>query len=194
MVTATRPLFQRAEISADILEECARRFLTGTTLRELARDIDVNHESLRRQLQRAGVDTSRGPRQYCKRGHPWTPENVYTNRQGESSCRLCTRQQKAASRARGVVKQHVDIVPDPVSESKPAPAQGWKGFQLPPAQAHLRGEKAIALIARAFTFRLGHAPTIILSHPANLCCVDDVMVRERQAGEPQGDEITYFAR
>jgi len=36
----------------------------------------------------------------CKRGHPFTPENTYTNCHGNRGCRICQRQHDARYRAK----------------------------------------------------------------------------------------------
>lgn len=37
---------------------------------------------------------------HCKRGHPFTPENTYTNSHGNRGCRICQRMHDAEYRAR----------------------------------------------------------------------------------------------
>lgn len=46
-------------------------------------------------LEAAGIPTRQpgesGPMETCRHGHPWTPDNIYTNPAGVQTCRACKR-------------------------------------------------------------------------------------------------------
>lgn len=44
--------------------------------------------------------TRRSARGYCRNGHAWTPENVYTRPNGHQYCRICSNLSKQGHRAR----------------------------------------------------------------------------------------------
>lgn len=127
-------------------------------------------------------------RRCCRWGHPWTESNRRIDPAGVWHCRLCSRESERRSeerRRRGLQAKRDGLVMQraPQPEAQPAIVP-WKLVALPASQAHLRGEAAVRLVVRAFVWRCGHEPTVVLVAPENRCQLGDVVVRERRAGEP----------
>lgn len=153
----------------------------------------------------------------CKRGHElgednqrWDGrrwrcrkclnENVQANRAkfGRPS-RSKTSKEVSAIKASGRLPSVHSIVGKMARSVAPAPEKQpesvlWKLYQLPASQAHLRGEAAIALIARTFQFHHNSLPTVILVHPENLCSCGDIVVRLAERTEPKLSETEFACR